>query len=355
MNVSDEMGLNGSSSATGEMAPQHVHGGGGHWPVPPGIPTARSTRSPNLPLPAFREIAWLVHPQRTLKGAGDRALFVWRSLRSQPHARLWYAWLSQSFMAPATGHAPGLYKKIVRPYLTPRWNNAQKLRALQEHYAFFSERLVADDFRRMFVYPGLPLLEFTGRDGHGFRVFVGHDAKCNKEGELSLLLYSEKHALRVSSLIAIVLRRPGGGHELLIGGIQGLPDGADKNIIEEVAKSLHGLRPKALLLFLAQELAAAWNLEAVSAISNQLHISRHRAYALNSSRRPKLAYDEFWEECGGHRRDDGFYDLPLCHAPRDLHELKPGKRSLYRQRYALMESLGFALRRSLHDSAAGAV
>jgi hypothetical protein len=67
----------------------------------------------------------------------------------------------------------------------------------------------------------------------------------------------------------------------------------------KVAKSLHGLRPKALLVFVAQELAQAWNLRAIRAVSNALHMSQHRDYRLNRSRpfRTNSEYHKSYHIC----------------------------------------------------------
>jgi uncharacterized protein VirK/YbjX len=297
----------------------------------------------NDPAPAVRPSLWTiarwVHPAASLKGAGDRAIYVWRYLLGWPHTAAWRAWLGDSMLGPIAPLVPGLHKKITRPYFATGWTNAEKLRALRAHYEFVTERLDAGAIRRMFTWPGLPMVRIAGAGGCHYRVFLCYDGKFNKEGEITLFLHSEKHDAWVSSLTAVVVRLPQGGHGLFIGALQGLPEGADKDIIKEVAKSLHGLRPKALLLFLAQELASAWRLAAVVGISNDRHVSRHLAYFLNATRRPKvrLSYDEFWEESGGQRRADGFYALPLQHHPRDFDELKPAKRPLYRRRYAMLE------------------
>jgi uncharacterized protein VirK/YbjX len=138
---------------------------------------------------------------------------------------------------------------------------------------------------------------------------------------------------------------------MLIGGSQGLPADADKNIIKEVSKILHGLRPKALLLFVAQEIARTWQLDGIRAASNQTHISRHSDYALNRTRRPKLSYDEFWTESGGTRSGDDYYDLPMHFIRRSDAEIKSSKRSLYHKRYQLLDQLSTDIQARLSDLA----
>lgn len=294
-------------------------------------------------LERFARVARQAYPARSIKSAADRALFVMRSTECFAAASAWYAWLEEPLMAPVARANASLYKKIIRPYLTPRCSNDAKLAILQEHYRFLSSRLSRTAFLDMCSRDGLLLLRFTTADGNAFQLRCLSDGKFRKEGEHSLVLFSERHDMPVSTMTFVLLREPGGARVLLIGGTQGLPKRADKSVIKDVTKSLHGLRPRAFLLFLAQQLATAWELDGIRALSNATHVSRHRDYALNRARRPRLAYDEFWTESGGTLAADGLYDLPAKHVARGMHEIKTNKRSLYQQRYTLLDRLAIAL------------
>ena len=242
-------------------------------------------------------------------------------------------------MAPIAAANPSLFRKITRPYLTADYTKPQKILAIQTHYEFVAQHLSQASLIAAASVSGLPLLTVTGRPGETGRVLLQSESKFSKEGEMTLSLFSQQHDQRVYSLSFLITADGAGSHVMTIGATQGLDRGAPKDIIKDTAKALHGLRPKALLVYLAQELARAWGLRAIRAVSNARHISNHSDYRLNRSRRPKLTFDEFWLECDGVRQPDGFFALPLTPVQRPLEDIKPNMRSKYRQRYAMMEAV----------------
>lgn len=295
----------------------------------------------------FVRAARRVYPKSGLKDAADRALFVMRSVSCHPAADEWYAWLDEPLMAPVARANPSLYKKIIRPYLTPGCTNDEKLSILRAHYRYLSSQVTRSAFLDICSRNGLELARFNTSDGDSFRLRCLSDGKFRKEGEHSLVLFSERHDVPVSSMTFVLRRQTDGACVLLIGGTQGLPKRADKSVIKDVTKSFHGLRPRAFLLFVAQQLGAAWHLDGIRALGNATHVSRHRDYALNRARRPRLAYDELWLESGGVPAEDGLYDLPRRHASRSMSEIKTNKRSQYQQRYALLDRLAVVLQLGL--------
>jgi uncharacterized protein VirK/YbjX len=300
----------------------------------------------------FHLAAKAVHPELSLKGSADRLLYVLRCVLCYPHARAWHAWLNEPLMAPAVRANPILYRKIVRPYFSVWWTKAQTLRVLREHFEFVAGRLNHEAFLELCTPGGFMLLQFAGQRGMVLQVRCVNDGTFSKEGELSLVLDSGKANVMASSLTCVIMREGSGPrYSMMIGGTQGPDLGADKNIIKDMAKALHGLRPKALLLFVAQEIAQVWQLHLIRATSNRAHISRHIDYTLNRSRRPKLTYDEFWQESGGRRRVDGYYDLPLGYIRRSNSEIKPNKRSLYNQRYEMLDRISGDIRTRLSELA----
>jgi hypothetical protein len=146
-------------------------------------------------------------------------------------------------MAAIADANPCLYKKIVRPYLTPSCTKSQKIAMIRAHYEFLARHMSHADMVAVSSMPGLPLLKIAGKDGEPYRVVLQSESKFNKEGEITLALYSQQHNLRVYSLTFLVTSHDGTDHLMMIGATQGLARGASKDIIKAVAKSLHGLRP----------------------------------------------------------------------------------------------------------------
>jgi len=132
--------------------------------------------------------------------------------------------------------------------------------------------------------------------------------------------------------------------EIFIGGLQGSPL-INKDMVVDLTRGLYGLRPKALLVFIVQQLAACWGISTVRAVSNATHIYRH----FQKRRTIASSYDEFWVECGGKLSSDGTFELPARFEPREIASLKVNKRQMYRRRYELLANFADQIRAQLQS------
>ena len=126
---------------------------------------------------------------------------------------------------------------------------------------------------------------------------------------------------------------------MFIGGLQGHKS-VNRRQIVVLTRSLDGLRPKALLLFALQQLAALWGITRLRAVSDDKHTARHfltQGVILAS-------YDKFWIERGGIMAIDGIFDLPLDFVTRKTSAIKPSKRKMYQRRYDLLANVGSQLK-----------
>ena len=270
---------------------------------------------------------------------GRRLLFVLRYLRDYRHSRRWLDFLATDLMVPIGQNNPGLYRKPIRPYVSIHWSQRTKIEALIFHYEFLARRLRPEFFRGIGSQEGMVLLTCDTKNNDQLRVRLHYDNKFRKEGEATLDLESAKYGCRVFSLTFVVAACVTGEPCLVIGAVSGLPANADKDIIKETAKALFGLRPKALLLLVVQQLAEKLKVKIILGVASRIHSSRHWVYAFNSSRRFAINYDDFWREVGGARRSDGMFVLPQTFPMKNLETIKSHKRSLYRQRYNLIDEL----------------
>ena len=130
-----------------------------------------------------------------------------------------------------------------------------------------------------------------------------------------------------------LLQLEGGGKVLYIGALKSTSTGAqgleDARIL---TKAMEGLRPKALLLLVAQTLASSLELRGLVAASNAGHVFAGD-YALR--RRITADYDSFWAESGGKPIRRTMYALPLEKPQRDPADYKPNKRAQIRKRQRL--------------------
>src|SRR5262249_53311705 len=132
--------------------------------------------------------------------------------------------------------------------------------------------------------------------------------------------------------------------EVFIGGLQGFTTLSQRDRIIALTRALHGLRPKALLLFTLQQLAAFWNWVSIRAVSDSRHVYRHYRKRKNVA----MSYDTFWLESGAQLGPDGLFTLPSAFVARDLSQMKPSKRHMYRRRYVMLQ----AVAKQIHDTLA---
>jgi hypothetical protein len=169
---------------------------------------------------------------------------------------------------------------------------------------------------------------------------LGYHDSLSKEGDLAISLHDGSTGDPLAALSFCVWRYEANPRQVFVGGLQSFKRSSQKERIVGITRSMHGLRPKALLFFTLQQLVASWGLDSIRAVSDSRHVYRH----YRKRKTVAMSYDEFWLECGGQRRSDGIFSLPTASAPRDLSEMKASKRQMYRHRYLLLRELASQLR-----------
>lgn len=262
-----------------------------------------------------------------------RAKYCVRGLVFARHTREWFDFLGSPPLAFIVENNPCLFHKLQRPYLNRTFNTLQRLEALKQHYNFvvrhFSPELIAQIFRS----EGKVLAELRPETGGllELRLTFG---KMQKEGDLTICLESCEPKKRIATLSFSVSKCEGNSREIFIGGLQG-DKAANEQVVVSITRALYGLRPKALLFFVLQQLADCWGICRIQAVSDDLHIYRH----FQSRRKVAASYNKFWIECGGLPAYDGTFDLPVVFRPRDISAIRVNKRQLYRRRYVMLEGI----------------
>ncbi|CDL31726.1 Virulence factor VirK [Enterobacter hormaechei] len=86
-------------------------------------------------------------------------------------------------------------------------------------------------------------------------------------------------------------------------------------------------------------LAGAFPVEQILAVSNATHIYRSWRYRKKKEGKLLADYDSFWRSLGGQQQDNGNFALPLTMPRKPMEEIASKKRSEYRRRYTLLDSL----------------
>jgi uncharacterized protein VirK/YbjX len=275
--------------------------------------------------------------QRHLRWATAAAL--------RPQAALdWFAFYDAPEMQGYLKTNPRLVFRALTSYMSVRWGLARRIKVIQDTYLFIARRggFLAEAMRRP---EGLTLATLDLDRGLRGRIRIGGDAQFRKEGEISVFLELEGVAGPVTGM-AFSLEEEA-GWSALIGGFQGRK-GGDEATIKLATKAMHGLRPKNLMVFLAQELAQALGLEGLQGVGNAVQVYRSRMNnPLVPVRNIRFDFDDLWTEVGGVRREDGWFTLPTATPRRAPGDIKPNKRSMYAKRYAFLDQLVRQIRENL--------
>jgi uncharacterized protein len=277
--------------------------------------------------------------------------FIVRYLSLGKISNSWRRLLASKEMSSFLRAHGRMHLKIQRPYLCHRLSPPQVFEALNNHYRFilgiFTEAsLEVLATRGILLYRGNP-------SGNESVELVLAANVWEQEGELGLVLKTAKSGRILATLVFTVHQFTSESGEIFVGGLQGRNDEFNREALVSMTKSMHGLRPKSLLLFALQECAATWGLDSIRCVSNELHVFR----SWRKRKHVSADYDAFWVESGGVRQPDGCYLISPRFQMRSPESIRPNKRSQYRKRYQLMEEISKSLRVALnsHASSLGSV
>lgn len=165
-----------------------------------------------------------------------------------------------------------------------------------------------------------------------------------REGLLTLNIF--RRNLRLISL-SFSFDRLGNELIVMVGAIQGRRIEGALDEYRELTKLAHGLRPRDLLVDILRMLGAHEGAARMIAVSDACRHHRSPYFDRNVGRELPLDYDEIWRDRGGVDRGDGFYELPVERQVRNIDDIPSKKRQMYRQRYAMLDSIEARLRDAL--------
>lgn len=289
----------------------------------------------------------LIHPVASPGGLLKRAKYCVRGLASARYTREWFAILETPEMAFIVKHHPCLFHKLQRPYLNRTLNMLQRLEALKQHYKFVLRQFTAALIEEIYAPAGKLLVELPLEKTGTLTVRLC-SSKMEKEGDFTLCLETKETQKRIATLSFSIWQCEGTDREIFVGGLQG-DKGTGEDLVVAITRGLHGLRPKALLFYILQQLCSCWKIGRVRAVTDRMHIYRH----FQSRRNVRASYDEFWAECGGVPATDGTFELPSAFVPRDISTIRVNKRQLYRKRYAMLDGIREKLRAGMFQGKEG--
>jgi hypothetical protein len=265
--------------------------------------------------------------------------------------RPWFEYLATPEMAPFVAANPRLAFRPMNTYLSKAWGWPRRTKVILETYEFINS--MPGILRNALIQPeGRILAAVDLGKGLEARLRLGFDPKFRKEGELALALELAPYEGAVCGMALALEYVQGSRWTAYIGALQGRLGGGEE-VVKVATKAMHGLRPKFLMVFLAQEMIRALRVDRLLGVGNRIQVFRANPYRfLHPSKDIRFDYDALWQEAGGEPAEEGWFQLPLRTQRRAEEDFPSNKRAMYRKRYALMDELSRQLKIQLvpfHD------
>ncbi|EOC0060995.1 VirK/YbjX family protein [Cronobacter turicensis] len=225
--------------------------------------------------------------------------------------------------------------KIHRHYLRLGLSAGARASAIINHYAFIRDEAAPRLADALCATSPQPLFTLAAKD-KTVVISASSAHKAEREGESTLWLHCDD-VLLASLTFSVV--RDAAGYGIAIGGLQGPRRSVPHEAIRDATKACYGVFPKRLLMEVLWLMIQQHDMSHFDAVSNSGHVFRGLRYRFSKGRHFFASYDEFWESIGGERHGARCFTLPLTAARKPLEEVASKKRSEYRKRYELLDSL----------------
>jgi uncharacterized protein len=222
---------------------------------------------------------------------------------------------------------------ILWPYQSKSWDVKTRLSRIAEHYCAIEDLKYKIDFP---LDGALKLIDLTHlhKDLH---IVLDQPKWFLREGQLVINLFLDK--TRILSL-AFSFARESGQVVAYVGAIQGRNFDWLLDVNRDLTKAIYGMRPRDFLFEQFRALCRTLGVSKIYAVSNA---NRHHLASYfgkkNKTEELALNYDEIWVERGGVLEDSGFYVFSMDMPKKDIEDIPAKKRSMYRQRYGLLDAL----------------
>lgn len=301
---------------------------------------------------AHASIAAIQHAARTLY-PGSSAFHRWRRirlwLRSMLAWRSTQVWLTRCTTSPLLDlvqRHPTALERVHRPFLHSRFSARERLAASLDHQALTQQR-VPRLAMRIATTGRAPIASFAVGNERWY-VSLESIEQFQREGDWTLCIRDGRDQRVVSCTFSLACvggkaRRP----RLCIGSVQG-PDRSvnGRELFRALTKRWYGLRPKVLVVYLAQCVAASLEAGGTFIVSNQAHVYSNWRYCLRK-RRVAADYDGLSLECGALARWNGWFVLAPPARYLAAQQRGDAGDAMRRRRYGLRNALTAQIRLSV--------
>lgn len=237
--------------------------------------------------------------------------------------------LNHPFLKSEVYRYPSLCSKLHRPYLTNELSYAKKLDAILASYKTLDSIFPKDILFTLYSKGEIELCTLMGKNDSLFKLSFSLYPSFEKEGEFMLICYNSENKVLAKLTFAFL------DNTIIIGGLQGLEKGEDKELIKNATKELFGIFPKKLLL---ETLYILFPTYPKIGVGKNKHIYFSPRYIKRKEKKVHADYDEFWESVNGTKQNDLWF-LPKKLERKAIEEIPAKKRSQYINRFKLLDTL----------------
>lgn len=290
-----------------------------------------------------QEAAHALYPGTSVFHRWRRARLWMRSLVCWRATQVWLKRCAISPLRDLVQRHPSALERMHRPFLHSRFTPRERLAASLDHHALTQQR--APQLAARIAAMGTAQIASFAIGTERWYVSLESIDQFQKEGDWTLCIRDGRDQRIVSCTFSLAylggkVRRP----RLCIGSVQGPDRNVNgRELFRALTRRWHGLRPKVLVIYLAQCVAASLNAGGTFIVSKQAHIYANWRYCLRK-RRVAADYDGLSLECGALARWNGWFVLapPLRYLAE--HQGADTGNALKRKRYALRSSLTAQIR-----------
>jgi len=231
--------------------------------------------------------------------------------------------------------------------MSTKWGKKERTKALLSCYAFIKQQ----PFLTRVIQEEKPikLAEFTMKyNGEKGQIYLGYNERFRKEGELVVSLHCDSYQEAICEA-SFVIDKENEEWVCRIGCVQGNKATENENAIKELQKQMYALRPKALMIFIIQELSRQLGCSALYGVGSkiQAHNKKHFIH-IEWLHKLSFSYDTLWKEADGTPDKDGWFKLPIEMHRKPMEEIKSSKRSLYRYRYEMLDKIATEIKETIN-------
>ena len=294
---------------------------------------------------ALTEHSFANENPKYIKKQKNKILF--HTLLNISFAKKWFSLIQSEEYKWVLSHRPRIYFKPFRVYMSTKWGKKERTKALLSCYAFIKQQ----PFLTRVIQEEKPikLAEFTMKyNSEKGQIYLGYNERFRKEGELVVSLHCDSYQEAICEA-SFVIDKENEEWVCRIGCVQGNKSAETENAIKELQKQMYALRPKALMIFIIQELSKQLGCAALYGVGSkiQAHNKKHFIH-IDWLHKLSFSYDTLWKEADGTPDKDGWFKLPIEMHRKPMEEIKSSKRSLYRYRYEMLDKIATEIKETIN-------